>query len=269
MNARRFNHALTRQPLLTIIVPVYNERQTIERVLQQLMEVPYSRKEVIVVNDGSSDGTAPILERWAKRGDILVLHHPHNLGKGAAIRTALAQASGELTIIQDADLEYATPDYPYLLEPLLQGHADVVYGSRYLRTSTGSRPCWRLFRYGVGLLNLAVWWLYGVRLTDEATCYKVFPTELLRAMDLQCQRFEFCAEVTAKACRMGLTITEVPIHYTPRGAAEGKKIRMTDGWEALVTLVRWRTWRPPSGINTLLRQRRSARRSRPRSAILS
>jgi glycosyltransferase involved in cell wall biosynthesis len=179
--------------------------------------------------------------------DVIVLHHLHNRGKGAAIRTGLSHAHGRFTIVQDADLEYDPRDYPRLLEPLLPGRADIVYGSRYLRPSPGSRRGTRLFRYGVSVLNLVLRFLYGVRLTDEATCYKVFPTNVLRAMDLQCERFEFCPEVTAKACRMGLTIAEVPIRYTPRTATEGKKIRWTDGWEALVTLWRWRRWRPAAG----------------------
>jgi dolichol-phosphate mannosyltransferase len=228
---------------LTVIIPVYNEAVTVVHLLERVLAVSYP-KQVILVDDGSTDGTSELLQQWADHPDVVLLRHSHNRGKGAAIRTGLAHARGRFTLVQDADLEYDPRDYPRLLEPLLHGRADIVYGSRYLRPSSGSRACGRLFRYGVALLNLAVWLLYGVRLTDEATCYKVFPTEVLQAMDLQCERFEFCPEVTAKACRMGLTIAEVPIHYTPRSAAEGKKIRLTDGWEALVTLWKWRHWAP-------------------------
>ncbi len=241
--------APTRQPLLTVIVPVYNEAPTIGRVLRAVLEGPYPDKEIIVVDDGSDDGTAAVLEEWAGHGNILLLRHPHNRGKGAAVRTALARACGTFTLIQDADLEYDPRDYPRLLAPLLEGRADAVYGSRYLHPSPGRRPGGRLFRLGVGLLNLAAWLLYGARLTDEATGYKVFPTDALRAMDLHCEHFEFCPEVTAKACRLGLTIAEVPIGYAPRTAAEGKKIRWRDGWEALRTLWRWRHWQSAAAVS--------------------
>lgn len=230
-------------PLLSVIVPVYNEVATVARLLDRVRAVPYP-KQLILVDDGSTDGSTELLKKWADHPDVILLHHPQNRGKGAAIRTGLVHASGRFTLVQDADLEYDPCDYPRLLKPLLQGQADIVYGSRYLRPSPNSRPCPRLFRYGVAVLNVAVRLLYGVRLTDEATCYKVFPTDLLRAMDLQCERFEFCPEVTAKACRMGLTIAEVSVRYTPRTTAEGKKIRWMDGWEALRTLWKWRNWQP-------------------------
>ena len=230
-------------PLLSVIIPVYNEAATVARLVDRVLAVPCP-KQLILVDDGSTDGSAAILKTWADHPDVILLRHSHNRGKGAAIRTGLAHARGRFTLVQDADLEFDPCDYPRLLGPLLQGQADIVYGSRYLRPLPGRRSCGRLFRYGVALLNLAVRLLYGVRLTDEATCYKVFPTDVLRAMDLQCERFEFCPEVTAKACRIGSIIAEVPIRYTPRTAAEGKKIRWTDGWEALRTLWKWRHWQP-------------------------
>ncbi len=278
--------------MLTILIPAYNEQATIGVLLRRVAEAPYD-KQIIVVDDASTDATADILAGW----DCQVIRHPANRGKGAAIRTGLAHAVGEFTIVQDADLEYDPRDYPKLIEPLLLG-ADVVYGSRYLRREVGSavrtgtagtsddsagikqglvrtadptraigsvtgdkdpapsprpsplrgaremaRPA-VANRLGVAVLNLAVQLLYGARLTDEATCYKAFPTATLRAMDLQCERFEFCPEATAKALRMGLKITEVPISYSARSTAEGKKIRWRDGLEALQTLWRWRNWRP-------------------------
>jgi glycosyltransferase involved in cell wall biosynthesis len=184
-----------------------------------------------------------ILEGWKGHPRVEFLRHPYNRGKGAAIRTALDHARGRFVIIQDADLEYDPQDYPCLIEPLLRGQAEVVYGSRYLQRDKAGRRPMRLFRFGVSLLNLCVRLIYGVRLTDEATCYKAFPTSLLRRLDLQCQRFEFCPEVTAKICRLGWKILEVPIHYDPRTVQAGKKIRWPDGWEALATLWKWRRWK--------------------------
>ncbi len=249
--ARALGHVVSSRPAvgsptLTVIVPVYNEAATIERLLRKVLAAPYA-KQVVVVDDGSTDGTAEVLQQWDGHKGIELLSHAANRGKGAAIRTGLLHARGRLTIIQDGDLEYDPEDYPRLIEPLISGQAEVVYGSRYLRIDKPSRRPrrhWRLFRWGVSALNVCVRLLYGARLSDEATCYKAFPTALLRAMDLQCERFEFCPEVTAKTCRMGLRIHEVPIHYDARTVQAGKKIRLADGLEALRTLWRWRNWRP-------------------------
>ena len=235
-------------PLLTVIVPVYNEATTVDEILRRVLAAPYS-KEIIVVDDGSTDGTADALEGWKGHGQITLLEHSKNRGKGAAVRTALAHARGRFTIIQDADLEYDPQDYPQVVKPLLSGQAEVVYGSRYLQaTTSGKRPGRGLFRFGVAVLNLGVRLLYGLRLTDEATCYKVFPTEVLRRMDLQSERFEFCPEVTAKVCRMGLKVREVPIQYNARSVHDGKKIRWVDGLHAISALWKWRSWRPAPGI---------------------
>jgi len=231
--------------LLTVLVPVYNEAQTIDELLKRVLAAPYPM-QVVVVDDGSTDGTAARLAAWESESGVEVWHHPTNRGKGAAIRTGLEHARGRFTIIQDADLEYDPGDYPRLIEPLRSGQAQVVYGSRALDEPGQPRRKrnWCLFRFGVKLLNLCLRMVYGVRLTDEATCYKAFPTAALRDMQLECERFEFCPEVTAKACRMGLQITEVPIRYQPRSFDEGKKIRWTDGLQAFATLWRWRKWRP-------------------------
>jgi glycosyltransferase involved in cell wall biosynthesis len=235
---------------LTIIVPVFNERETVDELLRQVVAAPFE-KQVVVVDDGSTDGTTALLERWEGHQAVELLQHACNRGKGAVIRTALSCARGRFVLIQDADLEYDPQDYARLIEPLLRGHAEVVYGSRYLQPHKATRRSMRLFRFGVSVLNLCVRLLYGVRLTDEATCYKVFPTSLLRSLDLQCERFEFCPEVTAKVCRMGLKILEVPIHYNPRTVKAGKKIRWKDGLEAVATFWKWRQWKPnlPSGLS--------------------
>jgi len=230
-------------PLLTVIVPVYNEVGTIDELLRRVLAAPYN-KQVIVVDDGSTDGTVELLEKWEGHAQVELLQHSKNRGKGAAIRTGLEHAQGRFTIIQDGDLEYDPEDYPRLIGPLLSGEAQVVYGSRYLRREGGPRQRWRLLRFGVSCLNVCVRLLYGARLTDEATCYKAFPTALLRAMELKCERFEFCPEVTAKACRLGLAIHEVPISYDARSMQAGKKIRWTDGVAAIAALWRWRKWGP-------------------------
>jgi dolichol-phosphate mannosyltransferase len=229
--------------VLSVVIPVYNEVRTIDELLRRVLAAPYE-KQVIVVDDGSTDGTTEVLEKWEGHPQLLLLQHSKNRGKGAAIRTGLDHADCRYTIVQDADLEYDPDDYPAVIEPLLSGEAKVVYGSRYIRRADGPRRRWSLSRCAVLALNVCVRLLYGVRLTDEATCYKAFPTAMLRTMDLECERFEFCPEVTAKTCRLGVPILEVPIRYDARSRRAGKKIRWTDGVEALATLWRWRRWRP-------------------------
>lgn len=182
-------------------------------------------------------------------------------GWGHSTHAGPAHAEGQFPIIQNGDLEYDPQDYPRLIEPLLSGESQVVYGSRYLSAQGKPRQHWSLFRCGVAALNVCVRLLYGARLTDEATCYKAFPTDLLRAMDLECERFEFCPEVTAKACRLGLRIHEVPVRYDARSVQAGKKIRWTDGLEALAALWRWRDWRP--GPSAAKSRRAAVRRGRP------
>jgi glycosyltransferase involved in cell wall biosynthesis len=167
--------------------------------------------------------------------DVAILFHEKNYGKGAAIRTALAYTRGEYVLIQDSDLEYDPQDYPRLLHPLETGKANVVYGVRPDRPERGLR-----FFLGAKLLTHLTNLLYGAGIHDEATCYKVVRRSLLERMQLACQRFEFCPEVTAKLCRMGEKIAEVPISYHPRSAVEGKKIRHSDGWLAIWTLIRYR-----------------------------
>jgi dolichol-phosphate mannosyltransferase len=225
-------------PLLSIIVPVYNEERTVEAVLRSLLHLPYPGKEVIVVDDGSRDATARILDSWQGCPGFVILRHPCNRGKGAAVRTGLEHAQGDITVIQDADGEYDPADLPRLVEAIRLGGCDVVYGSRYLRPP-GRLP-WTRFRLAVLLLNGMVRLLYGQRLTDEATGYKALRTPLLRALDLRSHRFELCAEITAKVCRLGLPIVEVPISYRPRTRRQGKKIGWRDAWDCARALVEWR-----------------------------
>jgi glycosyltransferase involved in cell wall biosynthesis len=219
-----------------VLVPVHNERETIQEALRRVKAAP-GEKEIIVVDDASTDGTLALLEADP---DIRLLRHAQNQGKGAAIRTALAQVTGDVVIIQDADLEYDPQDYPRVVDPIRRGEARVVYGSRFL----SGRPAMRWPNYLCNrLLVLAANLLYGARITDEATCYKAFDATLLRDLPLDCRRFEFCPEVTAKVRRRGVRIHEVPIRYTARTFDAGKKIRAWDAVEAFWTLLRYRFWK--------------------------
>jgi glycosyltransferase involved in cell wall biosynthesis len=228
-----------RRLALTVIIPAYNERDTIQAALARvrlLAEDPRlaAPLEIIVVDDASTDGTAELLEQ---EPGVVLLRHTRNQGKGTAIRTALARVTGDVVAIQDADLEYDPGDLPKLVEPIARGEARVVYGSRFL----AGRPAMALPNYICNrLLALTANLLYGSRLTDEATCYKVFDAALIRSLPLTCQRFEFCPEVTARVRRQGERILELPISYHPRSYDSGKKIRWWDGVEAMWTLVKFR-----------------------------
>lgn len=231
------------QILLSVIIPAFNEVKTLEELVKRVIAAPYE-KQIILVDDGSTDGTAELTKQLSGQyPGVQAISHVKNRGKGAAIRTGLELAQGEFCLIQDADLEYDPEEYANLLPPLIEGEAEVVYGSRYFH---GDQGPFRLFRYGVSLLNLVVRVLYGVRLTDEATCYKVFKTKTLRGLGLRCERFEFCPEVTAKLCRNHIPIREIPISYFPRTSNEGKKIRASDGWQAVKTLMYYRFFNDPT-----------------------
>jgi glycosyltransferase involved in cell wall biosynthesis len=226
---------------LSIIIPVYNEDTTIAQIVEQVVKVEIGdvEKEIVIVNDGSTDGTDTILDTLAARYPDLtkVVHHERNQGKGAAIRTAMEHVTGDVVITQDADLEYDPQDYPALLAPFEDPAVQVVYGSRNMRRNP--RSSWS-FYWGGRLLSWVANLLYGSRITDEATGYKLFRTGLLRKLDLQPTRFEFCPEVTGKLLRRGIKIHEVPISYRPRSAAEGKKIGWHDGLTAIWTLIKYR-----------------------------
>ncbi len=184
---------------LTIIVPVFNEAPTIDAVLDRIRQLPMDRPEVIIVDDGSCDATPALLNKWEGTPGWLVLRHAKNRGKGAAVRTALARATGDVAIIQDADLEYDPSDIPAVVEPILSGLAPVVFGSRYLDAQR--KLPWTRFRLAVRVLNCISRLLYGQHLTDQATCYKAMTLSLWRALDLRAERFELCAEITAKLGR--------------------------------------------------------------------
>ncbi len=240
---------------VSVLVPVYNEAAHVDELLRAIHASPV-KKEIIIVDDGSTDGTREKLRTMALADDVTVVFHEKNYGKGAAIRTALAYARGEYILIQDSDLEYDPQDYAALLRPLEQGQAEVVYGVRPDRPERGLR-----FFLGAKLLTHLTNLLYGAGIHDEATCYKVFRRSLLAQISLQCHRFEFCPEVTAKLCRMGKPIAEVPVSYTPRSAGEGKKIRHSDGWLAIWTLLRYRFSRRASWATN------ADDNSRPRAAF--
>ena len=222
---------------LSVIIPVFNEIGTIGRLLELVQASPVE-KEIIVVDDGSTDGTREFLDTHVNGGRrFRVVHLPNNSGKGSAIREGLKHISGDLVIIQDADLELDPADYPALIAPIVRGESDVVYGSRFLRPVQTIPPLIRLFNRGI---TLATNMLFGVRLTDEATGYKLFRADLLKSIPLNCRRFEFCPEVTAKVIRAGHRIIEVPVTYRPRTREQGKKLRPYDGLAALWTLLRYR-----------------------------
>jgi len=221
---------------LSVIMPVYNERTTIAEIVRRVLAVELP-KELIIVDDGSTDGTRELL-RQIPAEVATVLFHERNLGKGAAIRTALERVTGEIVIIQDADLECDPNDYPALVRPIVEGTASVVFGSRVLRPD--NPRLYLSFYLGGRLLSLIANLLYGIRITDEPCCYKVFRREVIKGLSLECRRFEFDPEVTAKIARRGIPIYEVPIRYTPRTIAEGKKMSWTDGLYAVWILVKYR-----------------------------
>lgn len=228
------------QKILSIVIPVYNEKNTIVELLNRIRAVDLDivKKQIIIVDDGSTDGTRDLL---ALQSDCMVVLQPKNSGKGAALRRGFEEATGTWVLVQDADLEYDPEDYKKLLAVAEKDNAPVVYGSRLLgRRLCAIKTSGVFFLLGGYALTLLTNILYRTKLTDEPTCYKLFRRSVLESVTLTCSRFEFCPEVTAKIARQHIPIVEVPISYHPRSAEEGKKIRLSDGWEAIITLIKYR-----------------------------
>ena len=229
-------HGILKDPLLSVVMPVYNERETIETMVARVLAVPGLRIELIIVDDGSKDGTSDILRELAKKYPFKLFHKP-NGGKGSALRMGFKQVTGDLVVIQDADTEYSPEEFPELIELICQGRADVVYGSRFL-----GRHRVFLFTHYLGnlLLTFLTNVLYNTMLTDMETCYKAMRVEVLRSFTLDSDGFGIEPEITAKIFKRGYRVYEVPITYAGRGYEQGKKITWRAGFNALWVLLKYR-----------------------------
>ena len=222
---------------LTVLIPVYNERSTIHEIMARVHET-HLADEIILVDDGSTDGTRDMLKELDGKNGVRVILHERNQGKGAAVRTGIKAATGDIVLIQDADLEYDPRDYPKLLQPIEEGIADVVYGSRFLGAPRRVAMFWHMIANK--LLTLMTNILYNTILTDMETGYKVFRREIIADIPLHARRFEFEPEFTAKILKRGVRIFEVPISFNPRDYEEGKKIGISDAFEAIWALLKYR-----------------------------
>jgi glycosyltransferase involved in cell wall biosynthesis len=237
---RRSNGADERAMKLSVIIPVYNEQNTFRTLFEKVQAVEVD-KEIIVVDNCSTDGTRDVLsELSSNRGEPLrIVLQPQNYGKGTSVRVGIQLADGKYLIVQDADLEYDPQDYPKLLQAADEGARAVVYGSRLMAMGVQEHKS-PLFYFGRTFLSDVFSLLYGQRITDVSTCYKLIRTDVAQSLNLKCSGFDLDFEISAKLARRGHRIHEVPISYNPRTAAEGKKLRLRDGWTALWTLVRCR-----------------------------
>ena len=222
---------------LSVIMPVYNEERTIQEIVKRVLEVPLE-KELVIVDDCSNDRTSELLKVYVNKAEIKVLRHEKNQGKGAAIRTGIQAATGDMIIIQDADLEYDPAEYPILVKPIVEGRADVVYGSRFL----GLHRVFFFYHYlGNKFLTFLTNFLYNTMLTDMETCYKVFRAEVLKEITIHSNRFNFEPEITAKVFKQRkLRIYELPISYYGRDYSEGKKIGLRDVLPAIWAILKYR-----------------------------
>ncbi len=222
---------------LSVIIPVFNEKETLSKIVKRVKESPV-KKEIIIVDDFSTDGTREMLKNEIENQVDLVLYHDQNEGKGAALKTGISRATGDLVIIQDADMEYDPSEYSKLIEPILQGNADVVYGSRFAGTGP-HRVLYFWHSLGNRFLTLLSNMFTNLNLTDMETCYKVFRREIIQAIDIQEKRFGFEPEVTAKVAKMNARIYEVGISYYGRTYQEGKKIGWKDGVRAIYVILKY------------------------------
>jgi glycosyltransferase involved in cell wall biosynthesis len=222
---------------LSIVIPIYNERETLETLIAKVNAVDYD-KEILLIDDFSSDGTREVLKKYENKENFQVLYHDHNQGKGAALRTGFANVNGDIIIIQDADLEYNPADYGTLIEPILDGRADVVYGSRFL----GGPHRVLFFWHSIGNMVLTTFsnMLTNINLTDMETGYKVFTKKVNDTLMFKCDRFGFEPEFTAKVAKNNFRIYEVPISYNGREYSEGKKITWKDGVAAIWYIIKFK-----------------------------
>lgn len=223
--------------LLSVLMPLYNEKATASQIIEKVLALDIEL-ELIIINNGSTDGTSEIIRQYAERPNVKVIDKQKNIGKGDGIITGLAYATGKYTVIQDGDLEYDPNDFSKMIELAETKKAQALFGSRTLNPNSGIS--YNRYLWGGKLLTIVANLLFGVGITDESTCYKMLRTDILKAMNLESRQFEFCPEVVAKLGRNKIKIYEVPVSYFPRKFEEGKKIRWTDGVTAITTLLKYR-----------------------------